>query len=86
MFESLGSLAELDRIESFLRGSAISSPLAGTAPTTCPTSSSDSDPDNLPLVFVYYTQDTLGADYYQKMIDLVLLHRRLSRSPVTLAP
>ena len=29
------------------------------------------DPDNLPLVFVYYAQDTLGTDYYRQMIELV---------------
>ena len=67
---NLGSLAELDRIESFLRGRDLFTARRNSADNV-----SDfvigRDPDNLPLVFVYYAEDTLGADYYQKMIDLV---------------
>ena len=67
---NLGSLAELDRIESFLRGRDLF-----VARRNSEDGVSDfivgRDPDNLPLVFVYYAQDTLGADYYRKMIDLV---------------
>jgi hypothetical protein len=67
---NLGSLAELDRIESFLRSRDLF-----TARRNSVDNASDfvlgRDPDNLPLVFVYYSKDTLGADYYQKMIELV---------------
>ena len=67
---NLGSLAELNRIESFLRGRDLF-----VARRNNPDGVSDfvvgRDPDNLPLVFVYYAEDTLGADYYMKMIDLV---------------
>jgi hypothetical protein len=67
---NLGSLAELNRIESFLRGRDLF-----VARRNNPDGVSDfvvgRDPDNLPLVFVYYAEDTLGADYYRKMIDLV---------------
>ena len=67
---NLGSLAELNRIESFLRGRDLF-----VARRNSPDGVSDfvvgRDPDNLPLVFVYYAEDTLGADYYMKMIDLV---------------
>jgi hypothetical protein len=67
---NLGSLAELNRIESFLRSRDLF-----TARRNSDDNASDfivgRDPDNLPLVFVYYSEDTLGADYYQKMINLV---------------
>jgi hypothetical protein len=67
---NLGSLAELNRIESFLRSRDLF-----TARRNSVDNASDCvlgrDPDNLPLVFVYYSQDTLGADYYRKMIELV---------------
>jgi catechol 2,3-dioxygenase-like lactoylglutathione lyase family enzyme len=67
---NLGSHAELDRIESFLRSRDLF-----TARRNSADDASEfivgRDPDNLPLVFVYYAEDTLGADYYRKMIDLV---------------
>jgi hypothetical protein len=67
---NLGSLAELNRIEAFLRGRDLFVARRNSADGV-----SDfivgRDPDNLPLVFVYYAEDTLGADYYRKMIDLV---------------
>jgi hypothetical protein len=67
---NLGSLAELNRIESVLRGRDLFVARRNSADGV-----SDfivgRDPDNLPLVFVYYAEDTLGADYYRKMIDLV---------------
>jgi len=67
---NLGSLAELNRIESLLRRRDLF-----TTRQNSPANASDfvigRDPDNLPLVFVYYAEDTLGADYYQRMIDLV---------------
>ena len=67
---NLGSLAELNRIESLLRRRDLF-----TTRQNSPANASDfvigRDPDNLPLVFVYYAEDTLGADYYRKMIDLV---------------
>src|ERR1700722_5457972 len=67
---NLGSLAELDRVESFLRGRDLF-----TARRNSDDNASDfivgRDPDNLPLVFVYYAQEQRGDDYYRKMIDLV---------------
>jgi hypothetical protein len=67
---NLGSLEELDRIEAFLRRRDLF-----TARRNSADDASDfilgRDPDNLPLVFVYYSQETLGADYYRKMIELV---------------
>jgi hypothetical protein len=66
---NVGSQAELDRIESFLRsrdlftdrrhvGNDASDLLRGR------------DPDNLPLVFVCYAKDMIGADYYEAAINL----------------
>jgi catechol-2,3-dioxygenase len=67
---NLGARSELDRIESFLR-----SRNGFTARREVAGSSSEvilgRDPDGLPLVFVYYADDTLGPDYYKKMIELV---------------
>ena len=67
---NLGSLAELDRIESFLRSRDLF-----TARRNSADNASDfvigRDPDNLPLVFVYYAQETLGPEYYRQMLDLV---------------
>jgi hypothetical protein len=67
---NLGSLAELDRIESYLRSRDLFTTRRNSADNA-----SDfvigRDPDNLPLVFVYYAHDTLGPDYYRKIIDLV---------------
>ena len=68
---SVGTLAELDRIESMLRGRDLftsrrqifdeaSELLRGR------------DPDNLPLVFVCYADGaTLGPDYYRQVANLM---------------
>ena len=68
---NVGSLAELDRIESVLRdrglftsrrqiADGVSELLLGR------------DPDNLPLGFVWYTDDkNLGPDYYRTVANLV---------------
>jgi hypothetical protein len=67
---SVGSVDELDRIESQLRKSdhfterrdiseGVSEVVLGR------------DPDNLPLVFVYYAEETLGPDYYRTIASLV---------------
>ena len=67
---NLGSLSELNRIESFLRGRHLF-----TARRSSPDNFSDfiigRDPDDLPLVFVYYAEEVLGSDYYRNMLDLV---------------
>src|ERR1700677_1343404 len=67
---NLGSLSELNRIESFLRGRHLFTARRNGADNV-----SDfiigRDPDNLPLVFVYYAEEMLGADYYRNMLDLV---------------
>ena len=66
---NLGSLSELNRIESFLRSRNLFTARRNSADNV-----SDfiigRDPDNLPLVFVYYAEEVLGADYYENMIDL----------------
>ncbi len=67
---NVGSLGELDRIESHLRtadlftarqdiGQGASNVIVGR------------DPDNLPLVFAYYARETLQADYYQSIATLI---------------
>jgi hypothetical protein len=67
---NVGSLSELDRIESVLRGRDLFTarhPLAEGASEIL----RGRDPDNLPLVFVCYAKDdTLGADYYRKVANL----------------
>jgi len=67
---NLGSLSELNRIESFLRGRHLFTARRNSADNV-----SDfiigRDPDNLPLVFVYYAEEVLGADYYRNMLDLM---------------
>jgi hypothetical protein len=66
---NVGSVSELNRIEAFLRnrdlftdrrhiGVGASDLLRGR------------DPDNQPLVFVCYTKDTIGPDYYESAISL----------------
>jgi hypothetical protein len=67
---NLGSLTELNRIESFLRSRNLFSARRNSADDAS-NFILGRDPDNLPLVFVYYANDTLGADYYEKMIELV---------------
>ena len=67
---NLGSSAELNRIESFLRSRDLF-----TVRRKGENDASDfilgRDPDNLPLVFVYYAEEALDAEYYRKMIDLM---------------
>ena len=67
---NLGSLSELNRIETFLRSRNLFTARRNSADNV-----SDfiigRDPDNLPLVFVYYAEEVLGADYYENMLDLV---------------
>jgi hypothetical protein len=66
---NVGSLGELDRIESFLRGRDLFTdrrPIAEGASDLL----RGRDPDNLPLVFVCYAKDMIGADYYEAAINL----------------
>ena len=66
---NVGSHGELDRIESFLRSRDLFTDRRKIAD-----GASDllrgRDPDNLPLVFVSYTGDTIGPDYYESAIGL----------------
>lgn len=68
---NVGSLDELDRIESVLQGRELFTSrhqVAGGASDLV----RGRDPDNLPLVFVCYAEDvTLGPDYYQEVANLV---------------
>jgi catechol 2,3-dioxygenase-like lactoylglutathione lyase family enzyme len=67
---NVGSLSELDRIESVLRGHDLFTdrrPLANGASELL----RGRDPDNMPLVFVSYAEDeTLGPDYYRTVANL----------------
>ena len=68
---NVGSLDELDRIESVLRGRELF-----TSRHQIADGASDllrgRDPDNLPLVFVCYADDEAhGPDYYQEVANLV---------------
>ena len=67
---NVGSVTELDRIESVLRSrdrftvrrhfdEAASELVRGR------------DPDNLPLVFVCYATDTVGIEYYRTIIGMI---------------
>jgi hypothetical protein len=67
---NVGSLAELDRIESTLKGQdhfterrriddGASELIRGR------------DPDNLPLVFVFYATDRVGPEYYKTIVSLI---------------
>ncbi|HEY3941778.1 MAG TPA: VOC family protein [Acidimicrobiales bacterium] len=67
---NVGSLGELDRVESVLRGRQLF-----TSRRSLANGASEllrgRDPDNLPLVFVCYTEDEpLGSDYYQTVANL----------------
>jgi len=66
---NVGSLGELDRIEAFLRSRDLFTDRRHIA-----NGASDllrgRDPDNLPLVFVCYTQDNIGPDYYESAMVL----------------
>jgi len=64
------SLSELDRIESVLRGRDLFThrqPVADGAAELL----RGRDPDNLPLVFICYQEEGLGADYYRTVANLV---------------
>ena len=67
---NVGSLDELDRIESVLRGRDLFSSrqqIAGGVSELV----RGRDPDNLPLVFAFYAHDgTLGPDYYRTVVSL----------------
>jgi catechol-2,3-dioxygenase len=63
------STAELDRTEAVLRSHDLFTerrPMAGGASELV----RGRDPDNLPLVFVCYAQDTITADYYETIVNL----------------
>lgn len=66
---NVGSRQEVDRVESFLRSRDLF-----TDRRQVHDGASDllrgRDPDNLPLLFVYYAADTIGPDYYQEAIGL----------------
>lgn len=66
---NVGSPAELNRIESFLRSRDLFTDRRRIAD-----GASDlmrgRDPDNLPLVFVSYTKDVIGSEYYESVISM----------------
>jgi catechol-2,3-dioxygenase len=66
---NVGSISELDRIETFLRSRDLYTDRRNVAD-----GASDllrgRDPDNLPLAFVHYANDTIGPDYYESAIGL----------------
>ena len=66
---NVGSPAELDRIESFLRSRDLFTDrrqVAGGASDIL----RGRDPDNLPLAFVFYAKDTIGPEYYESVIGM----------------
>jgi hypothetical protein len=68
---NVGSLSEIDRIESVLGARNVYSRRQEIAGGAC-TLLRARDPDNMPLVFVTYADDrALGADYYQEVSTLV---------------
>ncbi len=68
---NVGSLAELDRIETMLRERNLFTARRRTIDGASDLLSGR-DPDNLPLTFVCYTAGaTLGDDYYQEVVNLV---------------
>ena len=66
---NVGSPAELDRIESFLRSRDLFTDRRQVA-----AGASDimrgRDPDNLPLAFVAYAKDEIGPEYYESVIGM----------------
>ena len=66
---NIGSLDEMDRIESVLRSRDLFTSrmqmLGGTSDLL-----RGRDPDNLPLVFVWYSRTELGADYYRFVAEV----------------
>jgi hypothetical protein len=68
---NVGSLGELDRIESVLRGHELFASRRQIADGTSELLFGR-DPDNLPLVFVCYLGDkSLGPDYYREIAPLM---------------
>jgi catechol-2,3-dioxygenase len=67
---NVGSLAELDRIESTLKSRD-----SFTERRRIDDDASElirgRDPDNLPLVFVSYSTDTVGPEYYRTIVNLI---------------
>ncbi|HEX4433328.1 MAG TPA: hypothetical protein VH012_00765 [Acidimicrobiales bacterium] len=66
---NVGSTAELDRTEAVLRSYDLLTerrPMAEGAAEFV----RGRDPDNLPIVFVCYAEDTIGADYYETIVNL----------------
>jgi hypothetical protein len=67
---NVGSLGELDRLESILRAHNLFTsrrPVADAASELL----RGRDPDNLPLVFICYAEDrTIGPDYYRTVANL----------------
>ncbi len=67
---NVGSIAELDRVEPFLRDAG-----RFTSRRTIADGAAEvvlgRDPDNLPLVLVYYGRAELEADYLRAIADLV---------------
>jgi hypothetical protein len=66
---NVGSLGEIDRIESFLRSRDLFTDRRQIADGASELLRGR-DPDNLPLVFAHYTQDTIGPEYYETVINL----------------
>ena len=68
---NVGSVSELDRIESVLRARDLFTArrhIAGDASELV----HGRDPDNLPLVFACYAKDRpIGTDYYRAIADLI---------------
>jgi hypothetical protein len=67
---NVGSIAELDRIESTLRSQDHFTDRRQIADGSSELLRGR-DPDNLPLVFVSYATDTVGADYYRSIVNLI---------------
>lgn len=68
---NVGSLGELDRVETVLRSRDVFTERRQIAEGASSELVRGRDPDNLPLVFVYYAADTAGADYYASILNLI---------------
>jgi hypothetical protein len=66
---NVGSLEELNRIESFLRSRDLFTDRRKIADGASELLRGR-DPDNLPLVFARYTHDTIGSEYYEAAISM----------------
>jgi hypothetical protein len=67
---NVGSLGELDRIESFLRSRSHFTSRRQIAEGAAELLWGR-DPDNLPLVFIRYEGDSVGPDYFRAIVNLV---------------